>query len=50
MKISDFFHRFVCLLMVYLLFGSVAMADSVNLSSMTNEEISIIPATGEQIR
>lgn len=39
MKVSGFFHRFVCLLLVCLLLTSVAVADPVDLSSMTNDEI-----------
>ena len=39
MKVSGFFHRFVCLLVACLLLTPVAVADAVDLSSMTNEEI-----------
>ncbi len=39
MKVSGFFHRFVCLLVVCLLLIPVAVADTVDLSSMSNDEI-----------
>lgn len=39
MKVSGFFHRFLCCLLVALLLIPAALADSVNLSSMTDTEI-----------
>lgn len=39
MKVSGFFHRFVCLLVICLLLIPAAVADTVDLSSMTNDEI-----------
>ncbi len=39
MKVSGFFHRFVCVLVVCLLLIPIAVADGVDLSSMSNDEI-----------
>ena len=39
MKVSGLFHRFICLLVACLLLIPVAVADTVDLSSMSNEEI-----------
>ena len=39
MKVTGFFHRFLCLLLVSLLIIPVALADKVDLSSMTDDEI-----------
>lgn len=39
MKVSGLFHRFICLLVTCLLLIPVAVADTVDLSSMSNEEI-----------
>ncbi len=39
MKVSGFFHRFACLLLVCCLLFSAAVADTVDLSSMSNDEI-----------
>ncbi len=39
MKVSGFFYRFVCLMLVCLLLIPVAVADTVDLSSMSNDEI-----------
>ncbi len=39
MKVSGFFHRFLCLLVVCFLLIPVAVADTVDLSSMSNDEI-----------
>ena len=39
MKVSGFFYRFVCLLLACLLLIPVAVADTVDLSAMTNDEI-----------
>lgn len=39
MKVSGFFHRLVCLMVACLLLIPVAVADTVDLSAMTNDEI-----------
>lgn len=39
MRVSGFFHRFACLLLVCCLLFSAAVADTVDLSSMSNDEI-----------
>ena len=39
MKVSVFFHRFACLLLVCFLLFPAAVADTVDLSSMSNDEI-----------
>lgn len=39
MKVSGFFHRFLCLLVVCFLLIPVAVADTVDLSSMSDDEI-----------
>ena len=39
MKVSGFFHRFLCCLLVALLLIPAALADSVDLSSMSDTEI-----------
>ena len=39
MKITGFFHRFLCVLLIVLLLIPSALADTVNLSSMSDEEI-----------
>lgn len=50
MKVSGFFHRFVCLLVVCLLLIHVAVADTVDLSSMSNDEIiTLLDEVNEEI-
>lgn len=39
MKVTGFFHRFFCLLLVLMLLIPAALADKVDLSSMTDDEI-----------
>lgn len=39
MKLTGFFHRFLCCLLVTLLLIPAAFADTVNLSSLSNEEL-----------
>lgn len=50
MKVSGFFYRFVCLLVVCLLLIPVAVADTVDLSSMSNDEIvALLDEVNEEI-
>lgn len=39
MRITGFFHRFICCLLAFMFLIPVALADKVNLSSMTEAEI-----------
>lgn len=50
MKVSGFFHRFVCILVIFLLLIPVAVADTVDLSSMSNDEIvALLDEVNEEI-
>jgi len=50
MKVSGFFHRLVCLMVVCLLLIPVAVADTVDLSSMSNDEVvALLDEVNEEI-